>query len=291
MVNSQSAALQFSSYMAGASISQVSVSVVIPCYRCSKTIGRALASVAAQKMLPKEVILVEDASPDDGETLRTLYEQAAKYADSFEVKLIFLNENVGAASARNLGWLAASQTYIAFLDADDAWHPEKLKIQLSWMMNNPEIGITGHFHIVLDENVDFRFSLLSEFPAVKPVRKFYPLLSNPYSTTSVILKRTIPFRFKEGKRYAEDYQLWLEIILANIPAAFVSSPLAATFKEIYGSGGLSAHLWKMEKGELDTYWQIYKCRKIGFLLTIFLCLYSLVKYIKRFILVTMRLYI
>src|SRR5574340_1082572 len=114
------------------------VSVVIPCYCCSETIGRALVSIASQTMLPQEVILVEDASPDGGETLGKLRHLAGEYGETFIVKVIALKENCGAGSARNRGWEAAGQPYIAFLDADDAWHPKKIELQYSWMCEHPE---------------------------------------------------------------------------------------------------------------------------------------------------------
>jgi glycosyltransferase involved in cell wall biosynthesis len=269
------------------SIEFAPVSVIIPCYRCADTIDRAVDSVVNQTLPPVEIILVEDCSNDGAATLTALNMLHQKYQGT-KIIIFALDQNSGPGSARNVGWRAASQPYIAFLDADDAWHPEKLKTQLNWMKNNPEVGLSGHGYQVLDEGADYDKSLPSGYEITRPVRKLYSLLSNPFATRTVMLKRTLPFKFKEGKRYIEDYQLWLEIIFANIPAAFIAGPLAATFKNDYGSAGLSSHLWKMEKGELDTYWQIYKNRKIGFLLAILLCLYSLAKYLKRVVVVMLR---
>jgi glycosyltransferase involved in cell wall biosynthesis len=264
------------------------VSVIIPCYRCSETIGRAVASVAAQTLLPKEVILVEDASPDNGLTLKVLNEQVIKYYDCFEMKIIVSNENVGAASARNLGWLAASQPYIAFLDADDAWHPEKIKTQFRWMVEHPEFGLSGHVHSILNPIASYSWPPLSENENAVRLSKIKSLFSNPFSTPTVMLKRDLPFKFKQGKRYIEDYLLWLEIILEDIPVAFINKSLSASYKDLYGSSGLSANLWKMEKGELDTYFQIYKNNKIGLLLMLLLSMWSLLKYVKRVLVVVTR---
>lgn len=259
------------------------VSVIIPCYNCAKTVWRAVDSIARQTQLPAEVILIDDASNDG--TLVILNEIASKYPSW--IKVIAMKNNQGAGSARNVGWNVASQPYIAFLDADDAWHPEKIKVQYEWMKNNPDVGLTGHGYKVLNKVYDFNWPILSDYH-VKTVKKFYSLLSNPFATRTVMLKRALPFRFKEGKRYIEDYQLWLEIILADIPAVFIKSPLAATYKEDYGTAGLSSHLWKMEKGELSAYWYVYKCRYICFISVLFLSLYSLIKYFKRVIVTSMR---
>ncbi|MDP2230724.1 glycosyltransferase family 2 protein [Methylotenera sp.] len=264
------------------------VSVVIPCFCCADTISRAIESVVTQTQKPAEVILVDDASGDD--TLSVLRKIEQQY--SGWVKVIALRENCGAASARNAGWAAATQTYVAFLDADDAWHHRKIEIQLQWMLVHSEFGLSGHNHLVLDRNGCVNEYQTSNFKPqtihYKQVGKICSLFSNPFSTRTVMLKRSLPFKFKEGKRYIEDYQLWLEIILAHIPTAFINEPLAATFKDDYGAAGLSANLWKMEQGELDTYWQIYKKNKISFLMTMLLCVYSLIKYLKRIVVVIIR---
>lgn len=259
------------------------VSVVIPCFCCSTKIARALDSIAAQTALPFEVILVEDASPDCGETLRALYLLAAEYGEIFDVKIIALKENVGAGSARNRGWDAATQPYIAFLDADDAWHPQKIKYQLGWMIKNPRHALVGHTHMRCDDDNPVWSPMRSE-NLVLSVSKIKALLSNPFATPTVMLKHDLPFRFKEGKRYAEDYLLWLQIILGGIPTAYINQPLTATFKMDYGEYGLSSNLWQMERGELDTYRQIFQEGKIGRIQYSLIWIYSLAKFFRRYVL-------
>lgn len=230
-------------------------------------------------MLPHEVILVEDASPDGGKTLAILRHLASEYADAFEVKIIALTENGGAGSARNRGWEAAGQPYIAFLDADDAWHPQKIEIQYGWMSKHPEIALAGHAFVhALHQG---------EWPRLAPVTIAWrvsrtgALRSNPFSTRSVMLKGDLPFRFREGKRYAEDYLLWLEVILSGMPVAYIDQPMAATFKADYGASGLSSHLWAMEKGELDAFWTVYRSGGIGIVSALGCSTFSLVKYLRR----------
>ncbi|MBC7511115.1 MAG: glycosyltransferase family 2 protein, partial [Ferruginibacter sp.] len=116
------------------------VSVVIPCYRCTSTIRRAILSIAGQTRRPAEIILVDDASPD--ETLRVLYEIEREY--SGWIKVISSKMNLGPAAARNIGWNLASQPFIAFLDSDDAWHPKKIEIQYYYMHKHPRISLSGH---------------------------------------------------------------------------------------------------------------------------------------------------
>jgi teichuronic acid biosynthesis glycosyltransferase TuaG len=121
----------------------IPVSVVVPCYRCSGTIGRAVASVDAQTYRPQEVLLIDDASSDD--TLNKLHELQQQYGVDW-IKIIALPVNVGTSSARNVGWNSAAGGYIAFLDADDAWHPRKIEIQYGFMNTHPDYVLTGHGH-------------------------------------------------------------------------------------------------------------------------------------------------
>ncbi len=117
------------------------VSVVVPCYRCADTIGPAVASIAAQLLPPAEVLLVDDCSGD--RTLDRLHEVAGRYPDGW-VRVFSLPTNGGPSSARNLGWEHARQPYIALLDADDTWHPEKLSIQMGVLADDPAIALLAH---------------------------------------------------------------------------------------------------------------------------------------------------
>ena len=122
----------------------VSVSVVVPCYRCARTVERAVASVAAQTALPMEVILVDDASSDG--TREALLALRERHAPGW-IKLVLLDKNVGAASARNAGWEQGAGQFIAFLDADDSWHPRKLELQYAFMASHPHVAVSGHRHV------------------------------------------------------------------------------------------------------------------------------------------------
>lgn len=260
--------------------SSVPVAAIIPCYCCRDTIVRALASVSAQTRLPREVILVDDASPDDGKTSDTLRQLAKQYEHVFPLRIISLEKNGGPGSARNRGWDVATQPYIAFLDADDAWHPQKLEIQCGWMLAHPEQCLVGHGH-VLKQAEDCNWWKIQNEIRIFPVKRGRSLLANPFATRTVMLRRDLPFRFKEGKRYSEDYLLWLQIILSGYPTTHMELPLASSYKAAYGEGGLSADLWRMEQGELNTYLDILKEGRIGPLRTGLLLAYSMAKHMRR----------
>ncbi|NIS70619.1 MAG: glycosyltransferase [Proteobacteria bacterium] len=250
--------------------------MIVPCYRCGDTIRRAVGSVAYQSLRPEEVILVEDYSQD--ETLAVLRDLAKQYEPEW-IRVVALLANGGPGTARNVGWERASRPYIAFLDADDAWHPDKIKIQYGWMVEHPNAVLSGHKCVEL--NPGDTPPELDQHWKIRTVGKIPFLLSNQFSTRSVMLKRHLPYRFRPGKRHVEDYLLWLQIFLDGGQVAYFDLPLAYYFKPLYGSSGLSRDLWKMEQGELDTYWQLYSEGRIGGILAFLLSFYSMLKYIRR----------
>ena len=250
------------------------VSVVIPCFRCAATIGRALESVLAQTRRPAEIILVDDAS-DDGAR-----DAAARLAP--ELRIIALPRNAGPASARNAGWEAATQDYVAFLDADDAWHPRKLELQLGWMQAHPEVVLTGHG--VVFQEIAFQ----PEIERANPVNATQLLLANRFSTPTVVLRRNLLQRFAEGKRHSEDYLLWLEIVLAGGTAYYLDAPLALLFKPAYGAGGLSGQLWAHEAGELDAIARLRRGGQLGLASAAAAGAWSCLKFGRRLLLSALR---
>jgi glycosyltransferase involved in cell wall biosynthesis len=261
---------------------QVAVSVVMPCYRAAATVAAAVESVRAQTVLPMELIAVDDAS-DDATGSRLAQLQRACGTDW--MKVIPLPSNRGAASARNAGWLQARGELIAFLDADDTWHPRKIELQHAFMAAHPEIAICGH-----RSTQPGKGAALDDFAAPQAS---YPspgrfLLRNPFITPSVMLRRELPQRFLEGRRYMEDHLLWMSIVLAGGRAAILEAPLASIHKASYGESGLSADLWQMEKGELDNYRQLRRAGLISAAAAAALQAFSLVKFAKRLAVVSVR---
>ena len=286
MVKPQGNTLRLNSHTVDITSSRACVSVIVPCYHCSETIGRTLVSVAAQTMLPKEVILVEDSSPDEGATLKTLRELAAKYADNFEVKVIAPNQNQGVANARNVGWDLATQPYIALLDADDAWHPNKIEIQYKFMQENPQVVLCGHNGKIMGDDSQLDW-LLSDVESTI-ISKNSLLIFNSLCTSSVMIKKDIELRFNSKKRYMEDHLLWLQMAFDDCKVAKLSPALVALYKQAYGVSGLSSHLWAMEKSELDNYWLLFQNNNIGFISALLLSVYSLTKYMRRLLIVSLR---
>ena len=102
------------------------VSIIIPCYKAADTISETLNSVLAQTYTNWEVFVIDDCSPDNSvEIIKSYCEKESR------IKLIKSSENSGTATIpRNKGTKEATGEYIAFIDADDVWEPEKLQLQI-----------------------------------------------------------------------------------------------------------------------------------------------------------------
>lgn len=96
-----------------------------------------------------------------------------------------------------------------------------------------------------------------------------------------MLRRDIDQRFAEKKRCSEDYQLWLEICCAGLACYKNELPLAYTFKADYGDAGLSAALWQMQKGQLDSYRNIYELGYVRSDQLMLLYIWSFLRFFRR----------
>jgi glycosyltransferase involved in cell wall biosynthesis len=258
----------------GQNTSTVPVSVIVPCYNCSNTLARAVTSVAAQTRRPEELILVDDSSTDG---TRNVMERLQRELGGDWIQVVTLSANSGPGAARNAGWDAATQPWVAFLDADDAWHKGKLEIQWQWLEVHPEAALCGHLSIVAPEDPGFA---VADHPAARRISVAQMLVSNRFPTRSVMLRRELPFRFRR-MRNAEDYLLWLEIILSGRPAWCLEAPLACSFRHDFSAGGLSGQLWKHERAELDSFRILYREGKIGVLPYGLASGWSLLKFLRR----------
>lgn len=119
------------------------ISIITPNYNCARFIAQTIESVLAQTYTNWEMLIVDDCSTDGS------YEIAREYAEKDSRIKVFRNEkNSGAAVSRNRAIEASSGEYVAFLDSDDLWLPEKLERQLNFMQeNNCDFSFTEYEHI------------------------------------------------------------------------------------------------------------------------------------------------
>lgn len=254
------------------------VSVVIPCYRHAETLERAIASVAEQSARALELIVVNDGGCESiGNALKDLQ---IRYGANWLV-VVTLPQNVGAGEARNAGWAVAKGEYVAFLDADDAWHPRKIEIQYGYMENHPDVAVCGHRHRQEINKADWNnYELTGHSYDIKLT---HLLLANRFITSSGMVRCNIEARFATKQRYMEDFRLWLTVAARGGRIVKLEDELACIYKAIFGESGLSADMLRMEIGEIQTYWAI--CRETHFMFPVVVLLvpYSLLKFLRRLI--------
>lgn len=215
-------------------------SVVVPCWRCAGSIAATVASIAAQTVRPAEVLLVDDASGDG--TLETLRHLQALFPPDW-IRVVPLQRNGGPARARNIGWEHARQPWIAFLDADDTWAPDKLALQMQALQSDPDIEFIAHRMRVAPR--DAGYPQARHPPRIRRIGPRRMMLNNPFPTSSVLLRRELPFRFDERFRRVEDFLLWAQIVFSGHRCVRLERVLASWHKPNYGAGGLSADLAAM----------------------------------------------
>ena len=248
------------------------VSVVIPMHNSSATIERAIQSVIEQTRHPLEIIAVDDASMDG---TCALVEKIS--ADSpIPLRLLQLSENLGSGITRNEGWRIASGELVAFLDADDAWHPRKLEIQTEAMREHPGTVMSCHQH---------RFSKYNDWDSVTSphyrmvgLRSF--LFKNRCSTPSVVVHRNIEQRFGAGS-HSEDYLLWMRIVATHGPCLKIDAPLVHCSNPAFGGSGLSGQLLAMERAELAGYRTLRQEGRVSRSMFLAASLWSIVKFLVR----------
>jgi teichuronic acid biosynthesis glycosyltransferase TuaG len=185
------------------------VSIVTPAYNAAAFITQTIRSVQAQTHAAWELHVVDDCSPDE---TRAIVRRLA--ADDTRIHLIEQPSNGGPARARQAALDAARGKYIAFVDADDCWLPEKLGRQLEFMRReNAAISYTEYRRVSADG------SRVGRLVRVPSRLRYRDLLCNTAIATSTVLldrDRTGPFSMTET--YYDDYALWLSILRRGLVA-------------------------------------------------------------------------
>jgi glycosyltransferase involved in cell wall biosynthesis len=197
------------------------VSVIIPVFRVEKYIYLTLKSVFEQTFQDFEILIIDDGSPD------TSIDICKKFEDH-RLKII-RQSNRGLSSARNTGIRNSLGEFIAFLDGDDLWLPDKLEKHLNHLASAPDVGIS----FCRSELVDEKGNPLGTFlmPKLKELNTYDLLCGNPVGNGSAaVVRREVLdairyqnsssdfpeyFYFDENFRRSEDIELWLRIIIST----------------------------------------------------------------------------
>lgn len=219
------------------------VSVITPVYNCEKFIAETINSVINQTYENWEMILIDDCSSDKSLEIVKHYMKLDK-----RIRLIKLKENSGVAVARNTGIKASSGRFIAFLDGDDLWEPNKLEIQIQFMIEK-NIGFSFTSYYVMSEagvNLNKTVRVPSEIDYNK-------LLKNTIiGCLTVVIDRDI---IKDVNmpliRTRQDFVTWLSILKKGYKAYGIDMPLSR-YRLVKGS--ISSSKFKAAKRN----WYVYR---------------------------------
>lgn len=185
------------------------VSVVIPTYNRDKFIQRALLSVLSQSYKHYEIIIVDDGSTDNTR------EVLSKYSDS--INYIY-QDNMGVSSARNTAVKHANGKYIAFIDSDDEWLPNKLENQLKEFSFADNIAVVACNATVIELNGK-KTPLNPKSKYKENISDFYNIFSYPYlGIPNVIVLKSVfeeAGGFNENLKTAEDIDLFIRISIKH----------------------------------------------------------------------------
>jgi glycosyltransferase involved in cell wall biosynthesis len=258
------------------------VSAVIPVYNAEGSLRQTLLSVKNQTYPRIEIIIVNDGSTDTSLTI------ANDFASQLTGCVVLSQHNHGVSAARNLGMKHAKGKYIAFLDSDDEWMPDKIAIQVSCMEADTELML-----LATSRNDEFVSGFLSKkFEELTTISARMLLVKNFFSPPTVVLRASVVKEvgyFDESQKYAEEGNYWVRICQHH-KCVFLNKSLVVTgrFKPYFGHSGLSSNLLAMEKGELKN---LSVARKLGIINSLELAIlqvYSVLKYIRRVIIVKIR---
>ena len=194
----------------------LTISVVIPAYNAAAYIGATVRSVFAQTRRPDEIIVVDDGSAD--QTPQILDRLGLECPPGIAWRLI-RQSNAGVMATRNRGIVEARGDWIAFLDADDAWFPDKLHRQTQFLetLGTPALLCCGSVVFWTDPPPPPGTSAV---PAPSPVSIEQLLQRNYIGTSTVLLPKaalTASGGFSERYDHAEDWAVWLRIAATGLP--------------------------------------------------------------------------
>lgn len=180
------------------------VSIITPAYNAARVIGETIASVREQTHDEWEMLVADDCGSDETRDIVREYSR-----DEPRIHLIELERNGGPALARNAALARAKGRWLAFVDADDVWLPEKLERQLAFHRAHPgaKLSFTGFCRISADG------SRTGRYIAVPNRLDYRQLLGNTaIATSTVIVDREAAGPFTMRETYYDDFACWLSLL-------------------------------------------------------------------------------
>lgn len=251
-------------------------SVILPAYNCEKTIYCALESVLKQTRLDlvDEIIIINDGSYDNTDLIIREYIIEHK---TVPFKYVY-QENRGVSSTRNRGIRMATGEWIALLDSDDIWMPEKLERQANYIKNDANIVFIG-----------------SSYPLVIGFKRYYSglykvtakqlCIRNLPSTPSVVFKREAGLRlglYDESMRYGEDINFFQKFLMLDSYYVIAEELVELSVgKAYFAQSGLSSNLYKMHMGRVRNTTELHAMRLITKRFMIVMQIFNYIKFARR----------
>ena len=255
------------------------ISVIIPLYNAENSIEKSLNSIKNQTWNGDfEIIIVNDGSTDNS---KIVVENFIKNNSELDIQLID-QENGGVSKARNTALKIAKGNFIALLDSDDEWFPQKTEHQMKILENeNLKVDFLG----TRRKNHIIRYPYKVEENNLGCITFRKLMLRNETQPSTVIFKREVLENtgfFDDRQRCAEDINYWLKVSKYNKMYILNEELIfAGGGKRSFGISGLSGNLREMEKGFHKNLKEMMELKRINFLEYIFYLLFYKLKYIFR----------
>lgn len=217
-----------------------SVAVVVPHFNRPDLVRDALLSIHAQTIKPAEILLVDDgSSPQNQDKLRSLSHLAT---------IIISPQNAGISAARNLGAHHARAQWLAFLDDDDLWFPDKQERQIRYLESHPDVQALGGGATIRD--ADGHEEYWGEANTYE-ITLAHALCYTASMSPSLLIRRDVFLKiggFDTHLRHMEDYEFGIRLLASGCKTHFLAEPLF-----VYNRGGhqqASVQWTRMYRGEM-----------------------------------------
>jgi glycosyltransferase involved in cell wall biosynthesis len=218
------------------------VTVIIPAYNAARFLPATINSVQQQTYANWELLIINDGSTDD------TVEVVKKYQEKNPCIQLINQCNQGVSQARNLGIEKSQGQFIAFLDADDQWHPDKIQQHIKHFQFHPRLGVSFSQVEILNQAGEPTGQVSSS--RLHHLKPEHLLSENPTTTTSNWVVRREVFAqvggFAPDMSYSEDLEWLLRVMCTGVWEIEGINQVLTRYRT--SSGGLSSHLYRMEDG-------------------------------------------
>lgn len=194
------------------------VSVVMPAYNAERYIEEAIRSVQSQTIQDFELIVINDCSKDSTESIVRRLQK-----EDFRIHLISNTINLGVAQSRNKGFETSKGKYVALLDSDDLWYPEKLKKQIDILESTNADLVFCSYGIINEDGK----KCCNDFIVPKCATLKIMLAKSVISCSTAIMRQEITDKYHfSNEYYHEDYVYWIKLLQDGIVAKGTEEVLA-----------------------------------------------------------------